>query len=98
MPRITKKDVEKQFERFLEALGGKLATSYKDVGGFELDCNFVYGGYCINQIYNEGGAISKPFGSQRFRTSEFYEQLGFATKAFASRQPTTRPLFATANH
>ena len=56
--RTTKKEVEAVFEMWVKAVGGHVAASYKDVDGYQLDHNSVYGGYCIVQIVNEQGGQS----------------------------------------
>jgi len=96
MSRVSKKDIESQFKLFIEAIGGKVAADYKDVGGFKLDYSSIYGGYRITQIFSEGGAINMPFGDFRTRKGDFYYQLIFATNAVQNKLLTDQPLFAAA--
>jgi hypothetical protein len=44
--------------RTSKAMGGRVATSSSDVGGYVLDHNSVYGGWTIKRMSNEQGADS----------------------------------------
>ena len=76
--RVTKEMVVAQVDRLMKMLGGHWAKDYKDVGGWELDYNSIYGGYVINTIYNVGGAVAQPFGAMRRNAREMYDTLYFA--------------------
>jgi len=80
MARTTKKQVEAKFERFINSIGGRIAKDYKDVGGYQLDNQPIYGGYVIQRIFNDSGAIDHPFGQIRRKASEFYDTLDFAER------------------
>jgi len=81
MATVSKKLVENKFKWFVEALGGKLAQGYNDVGGYALNYNGIYGGYNIVRIVNAGGGQSQPFGSGRRKASAFVDALELATTA-----------------
>ena len=78
MARVTKDEVKAVFERFVQRLGGRVATSYNDVGAYQLDHNSVYGGWVIQRVYNEHGAVESPFYHTRRSSKEFVETLWFA--------------------
>lgn len=73
--RYTRKFIEARFEIAMKAVGlptGKLYVEGKaQIGVCFVDYAPVYGGYEIRQIANEGGAQGQPFGSQRYKASEF---------------------------
>lgn len=81
MATTSKKQVENKFKFFIEAIGGKVASSYNDVGGYRLDYASCYGGYNIEQISNDSGAVSHPFGCARKKAGEFWDTLDFAGRA-----------------
>ncbi len=81
MDRYTRKDAEKALQRLADATGHRLAESWNDVGGWELDYNPTYGGCVINEISNEGGAVSQPFGCQRHSPREFCDMVRFGIHA-----------------
>ena len=76
--RITKADVERRFESFLNATNRRKAKTGSDVGGYYLDYNPTYGGYVINRIVNKGGGVSNPFGMTRRSGRELIDAMGFA--------------------
>lgn len=78
MARTTRKQVEGIFAVFIKVIGGHVATSYNDVGGYRLD---YYQGYNVEQIINEGGGIKHPFGPQRRKAEEMWNTLYFAIDA-----------------
>lgn len=55
--RTTRKEVEGVFRLWVAAVGGHVGMAYSDVGGYILDHNSVYGGYCIEKIYNKFGGV-----------------------------------------
>lgn len=79
--RYTRKDAEAAFTRLISAIGGRVATSYKDVGAYRLDWNGTYGGGNIELIINDGGGVSQPFGMMRRNAREFCESVNFAMHA-----------------
>jgi hypothetical protein len=79
--RYTRKDAELALDRLLNAIGGRRAKSYNDVGAFRLDYAAVYGGYSIEQIDNDGGGISQPFGPRRRTARELVDTVNFALHA-----------------
>ena len=79
--RYTKRDAQNAFARLMNATGNRPAASHKDVGGWVLDYNGIYGGYVVHQMFNDGGAISDPFGSRRRNAREFCDAVNFACRA-----------------
>lgn len=92
--RTTRKQVESAFKYFLAAIGGTEHAWTQDeqgrnrstVGQYELDYAGPYGGYTVNKIVNEHGAVSRPFGHRRFKASEMYDVLHFAVAAVREAQ------------
>ena len=76
--RYTSKDVKIHFANFVKEIGGRMATSYRDVGGFVLDENPTYGGYSIALIGNERGGLDMPFGDLRMKAEPFIYAMRFA--------------------
>ena len=85
MERGTKAQVDRVFARLLEVLGKRLAKSYKDVGGWQLDYNPTYGGYMIEEIHNDKGGVCTPMGQRRMPAREFHEALHFAISAVVTK-------------
>ena len=52
-----------------------------NVGNWTLSHNSTYGGYVIEQIYNAAGGVSQPFGSRRYKPTQFIEMMRFAMDA-----------------
>ena len=75
--RTSKKQVQGIFEVFVKAIHGHVAKDYKDVGGYRLQYHFNQG-YSIEQIYNEQGGITEPFGSTIRKAEEMWYTLYFA--------------------
>ena len=93
--RITDKMVRSLFVHFTHASGHRIARDYKDVGGWRLDYNGVYGGYVIEQIFNSSGAVSQPFGSSRRKAQEMWYSMHFAMRALENRKASrTRAIAA----
>lgn len=55
--RYTVKDASNCFTRLTKAEGKRFAKDYKDIGGWSLDCNSVYGGCEIRRIANKSGGV-----------------------------------------
>lgn len=87
--RYTMKDAESCAKRLAETLGKKFGSCWKktkdgnvaEVGCWELDHNSIYGGSNINEIYNEGGGVTLPFGEGRMKPEHFCRAVQFAEKA-----------------
>jgi hypothetical protein len=75
--RYNRKFINARFAIAMEALGVPHGETWDDEtkrcipGVYAIDYASVYGGYTIRKIANEGGAESTPFGSQRYKASEF---------------------------
>lgn len=53
MERITNQMLRKRLEYYATMVGGHIATSYQDIGGYRIDKNI--GGYRIELITNSSG-------------------------------------------
>ncbi len=84
--RYTRKDCEAVFSRLLAAIGGRQATSYHDVGGYRLDCNPTYGGYNVERITNDRGAITHPFGYRKMPARQFCETMFWTLDVLEERE------------
>ena len=73
--KTTRKEVEGVFGFWVSCIGGRVATSYNDVGAYRLDHNSIYGGYTIERICNEGGGVSQPIGADRLSAYYFVAAL-----------------------
>lgn len=85
MDRYTRKDAIAAFDRLIKAIGGRVATSYNDVGAYRLDWNTVYGGGNIERISNLQGGVSQPFGGRRLKAADFCLFVSFAISAMVER-------------
>lgn len=86
--RVTRKDAEAQFQRLIKAIGGRVATSYNDVGAYTLDyvaCYGGYGGFRVERIENSGGAVSTPFGDSRMTPTEFWHSVYFTLRVLSAK-------------
>ena len=79
--RYTRKDVEAQFERFVTAIGGRVARSYNEDGAYVLDHNGVYGGYNIVRLTDTAGGQTHVCGAMRRGPTAMIETLSFAIDA-----------------
>lgn len=77
--------IENALEYFCSLSGERVATNYNDVGGLEVDYAACYGGYIINRIANENGAVSMAFGHGRRSASEMLDFLNGLSYYFQSR-------------
>ncbi len=77
----SRKMIESLFKYFIESIGGKMASSWNDVGGYAINYNANYGGYQIVRISNSSGGVSEPFGSARMKAGAFEDALRFGTRA-----------------
>ena len=84
--RYTRKDVETQFERFVKAIGGKIAQSYDDDGAYLLDYNGVYGGYNIVRLVGTAGGQTHVCGAMRRGPTAMMETLSFAIDAIEEKE------------
>ena len=78
--RTSKKEIESAFRVWLGAVGGHYATSYSDVGGYALDHNTVYGGWCIEQVVTDGGGV-REVNYGRMPGAEFKHALNLASES-----------------
>ena len=52
-----------------------------NVGAWRLDYNPTYGGCIVEEAYNDGGAVTHPFGEGRKSPAEFVACVNFALYA-----------------
>lgn len=78
MDRYSRKDATAAFHRLVHAIGGRVATSYNDVGAYRLDWNPTYGGGNIERIENAQGGVSQPWGASRMNARAFCHMVHFA--------------------
>lgn len=71
MSRVTKDQIEHVFRFWCIGVGGHEATSYKDVGGYQLD--YSNGGVRVEKIVSEGGGLRDI--SPRLSKREVYDWL-----------------------
>jgi hypothetical protein len=86
MDRITRKNVEGLFETLCKALGKRVATDYNDVGAWRLDYIACYGGWVIEEIVSESGAIRHVIVDNRKSNREMWEAMRFALRAVEAMQ------------
>lgn len=79
--RHTRREVETQFARFVKLIGGHVAQDWNDVGGYRLDHYPMYGGWNIERILNDGGALNQPFGQKRHNAEGLLDMMAFAEDA-----------------
>jgi hypothetical protein len=78
--RATRTEVNEVFKLFCEAIGKRVAETWNDTGTWTLDYAKEYGGYVIQEITNERGAVEMPLGHQRFSPTELVERMRFALR------------------
>lgn len=77
--RVTKKDAERVVQRLAEVLGLPYGHYRKTDDGIEtvlyglVSDYSEYGGCVVEQVVNEGGGVTQPFGSQRRAPREFVD-------------------------
>lgn len=79
MERYTRKHAENAFARLVNILGTPKGPIWSTVNGrnvakvgaLQLDYNPIYGGCIVEQICNEGGAVTHPLGELRLSPFEF---------------------------
>ena len=83
MTRTTKADMQRAMEHLAEATGAHVAKDYKDVGGWRVDYNPIYGGAVIEEIVNNGGGVTRAFTDRRVPPDMFCHCCQFAARAIA---------------
>lgn len=81
--RISREHIQARMERIAAKLGKPTGTAWvRDgnknraiIGNWSLDYNPVYGGYEVQEIVNESGAVKLPLGNGRKMSSEFNDAL-----------------------
>ncbi len=89
MEKIRREVLENQLKRIAPMLGktsGDAWTRIGDrnvsrIGTLNIDHSSCYGGYNVEEIVNESGAVSHPFGDRRLHASEFWALLNGIERA-----------------
>lgn len=89
MDRYTKKHAEQCANRLAVVLKKKMGKCWKTVDGknvaeigcWSYDHNSIYGGGNIEEIINEGGGITHPFGSKRLKPETFCDATSMSERA-----------------
>src|SRR5438034_63621 len=84
--RYTRNDVDRQFERFVKAIGGRVARTYNDDGAYLLDHNGIYGGYNIMRLDGTAGGQMHVCGAMRRGPTAMVEALSFAMDAIQEKE------------
>lgn len=99
MDRITRKQVEHAFCLLAKSMGKSTGPAWSkssdgrnmgNVGVWMLDYNPVYGGYVIEEMDNEAGGVSQPFGATRRSARDFVSACNFAMDAIRIASRETR--------
>ena len=84
MERTTKAHVQSAFSRLAEVCGKRIASSFDDVGAWQLHRGF--NSWEIREIVTPGGGIRMPLGERSFSASAFYDACWFAIRAIEARE------------
>lgn len=68
---------------------GRSQRNVAEVGTWYLDYAACYGGYVVNQVSNESGGVSQPFGPMRHSARDFVTMVRFAIDALRSLETST---------
>lgn len=88
--RYTKKDAEQCAGYLAKKLNKKFGKCYHqdsdgkwkyDLGCWDVNDNSDYGGAVIEEINNDRGSVTDPFGSTRMKPEQFCKATNFAEKA-----------------
>ena len=90
MEKVRREVLENQLKRIAPMLGKTTGNPWtrtaegknvSRVGTLNLDHNAVYGGYNVEEIVNESGAISHPFGDKRVNAAALWVMLNGIERA-----------------
>lgn len=84
MERTTKAHVQSAFSRLAEVCGKRIASSFDDVGAWQLHRSF--NGWEIQEITTASGAISHPLGDRQLSASAMYDACWFAIRAIEAKE------------
>lgn len=89
--RTTTTEVEAVFKLWVSAINGHPAKDYKDVGGYKLDHNSVYGGWQVVRICNEhGGESNNAFLNTRLTAYYFVTALRASMRTIEQMRLNTK--------
>lgn len=96
--RIKRALVQKQMERIAAMLGKPTGSAWVRegdknraiIGTWSLDYNPIYGGYNVEEIVNESGAIRHPLGGTRMKGEAFSNALSMVAEALELSRPEVR--------
>lgn len=84
--RTTRKQIEGTFKVWVQLVGGHIASSYNDAGGYALDYAACYGGWRIVQMTNPQGGQQDV--TSRMPATQFWEALHFAIRTLEESRRT----------
>jgi hypothetical protein len=88
--RATRTEVNEVFKLFCKAICKRVTESWNDVGAWRLDYIKEYGGYVIQEIINDRGAVEMPLGHERLSATELVERMRFALRWFEQKNSIER--------
>lgn len=97
--KYTKKDAVRCAERLAEILGKEFGNCWikedgklkAKIGCWNVDYAPMYGGCTIEEIANEGGAVTQPMGMGRLKPEAFCRATDFAIRAVDITKGRQRP-------
>lgn len=84
MARVSRSELDAVFKMYLKAMGRREATSYSDVGGWQIS----QGGsnsFSIVEISNKQGGESQPIGYESHSVSELAMLMRFAVRSIEAK-------------
>lgn len=88
MAYVTHRDIQRAFWQMCQACGFTVAEQPTQVGAYQLDRNG--GGWVVEKIENDAGAVSHPFGNDRYSSANFIRMLFFATDVARHTTPAVK--------
>ena len=95
MSRVTQSQVNEVFKHFAKTMGRSTVAWERsedgngytaNVGAWILDYNPTYGGYVINEMFNDGGAVTLPLTETRMSGSEIVQAMRFAMRCIQIKE------------
>lgn len=88
MAYVTHRDIQRAFWQMCQACGFTVAEQPTQVGAYQLNRNG--GGWVVEKIENDAGAVSHPFGNDRYSSANFIRMLFFATDVARHATPSVK--------
>lgn len=95
MSRVTQNQVNEVLRQFARAMGRSTVVWKRNedgngytanVGAWFLDYNPTYGGYVIQEMFNDGGAVALPLTENRMSGSEIIQAMRFAMRCIQIKE------------